>query len=466
MQHIDDGTLHALLDGALRGEDPAAADAAEAHLESCAECRARLDAAAESRRQAGEILGALGTGAAATGTVGDFEEVVARAAALAGRPVAQPGRAASDAERTQQHRHAQARRVRRTRAMAWAATLVIAVGTGWVIRDRLGPDLASSDVVSIPPVQAVAEAGSREAAEGDRGGDEDVARADGRDAPDPTGTDVTGRRVAGGAAVPSAAPAAQAAPAPPSPAPLTPRAPELAAQVASGAEPGAATEEVRQLRIAAGGAEAARAREPVVQARRADGPLGSPAPGAIDLAGGARVSFDDTPLRSLPLAARVEPLTTGAATAAARARTPAVLFRSVSVGPLEAAAAVVRYAMDHDLGRWDGQNPEVLCVTVHADRLDDLRALVESRGQAIVPAEECGLHSGSDPPLAPRVRHLATLRSALILRLGSVGPVVQPGVSAHLQIPVTWEAGHHYGGTLHCEVERRDGRLEVSACSR
>lgn len=435
MQHIDDGTLHALLDGALKAEEPAAANAAEAHLEACAQCRARLDAAAESRRRASEILGTLGTGAA-----GDFEEVVARAAALSGTGVAPhaaqgPERALAGGALARR-----ARRVRRTRAAAWAATIVLALGTGWVIRDQLGPDLAAIDVVSIPAIDVEAEAAPRQRGEaGAHAGGADVA-----------GTD-------------AAAPVLPVQPAPPAePAGGTSVAGvtgdveatrELGA-LAGGAEP------PRQPGTVAAGTATARLEDPVALTWRAEGPLGTPARVTNDLIDRAAVTLDEHPIRTPALAARVEAITGAAPTADARALTR-VQPRLVSVEPLEAAAAVVRYAMDHGLGRWEGRDPEVLCVTTPVDGLEDLRALVGHRGQAIVPVEECELHSSSDPPLAPRVRHLPTLRSALILRLGSIEPVIQPGISAHLQIPVAWEAGHHYGGTLQCELERRDGQWEV-----
>jgi hypothetical protein len=101
MPHVDDGTLHALLDGALRAEDPARADVVEAHLQSCPDCRALRP---------------------------DFQEVLVRA----GGTLRQEG---ADDRTSRLRRHA-----RTTRAAAWAATVVLALGTGYLIRDRLVTD--------------------------------------------------------------------------------------------------------------------------------------------------------------------------------------------------------------------------------------------------------------------------------------------------------------------------------------
>lgn len=144
MPHVDDGTLHALLDGALRAEEPGRAERVAAHLETCADCRARLEQAAALKDEAAQILDTLETAHREAGSPGpDFHEVLARAQARAGdvgpdgaptgagdRP-AGPGRSLD--------RAAVMRRYRWTRGLAWAATVVIALGTGYVVRDLAGP---------------------------------------------------------------------------------------------------------------------------------------------------------------------------------------------------------------------------------------------------------------------------------------------------------------------------------------
>lgn len=118
MPHVDDGTLHALLDGALRSEDPDRAAAVEHHLAGCPDCRARLEAAEEQRGRAPGILPAATPEEAAAGA--DFNDVLARSGRTGGRrhaPVTLPHQA------------------RWIRNAAWAASLVLALGTGYLLRD-------------------------------------------------------------------------------------------------------------------------------------------------------------------------------------------------------------------------------------------------------------------------------------------------------------------------------------------
>jgi hypothetical protein len=129
MPHVDDGTLNALLDGALHADDPAGAAAIEAHLEACDDCRARARVAAGLRDRAASILGA-----ASAHATPDFQEVLVRAGmAAAGSGGAAPG-PAREGGTGRLRRHA-----RTPRRLAWAATIIIALGTGYLIRD-LVPD--------------------------------------------------------------------------------------------------------------------------------------------------------------------------------------------------------------------------------------------------------------------------------------------------------------------------------------
>jgi hypothetical protein len=123
MPHVDEGTVHALLDGALRAEDPARAAAVEAHLQGCPDCRALAGEAAETRAAVGRILDATEPDIRP-----DFQEVLVRA----GGTLRQEG---ADDRTSRLRRHA-----RTTRAAAWAATVVLALGTGYLIRDRLVTD--------------------------------------------------------------------------------------------------------------------------------------------------------------------------------------------------------------------------------------------------------------------------------------------------------------------------------------
>lgn len=109
MKHVDEGTLHAYLDGAIDALVEAGAlprdttrTAIEAHLAGCADCRALLEAERAVRDGATDIL----AGASPSVDVPPFEAVV-------GPPA--PVR----------------RSARRTLPLAWAASIVMAVGVGW-----------------------------------------------------------------------------------------------------------------------------------------------------------------------------------------------------------------------------------------------------------------------------------------------------------------------------------------------
>jgi hypothetical protein len=144
MPHVDDGTLHALLDGALRAEDPEGAAAVEQHLARCEDCRARLDAAAELRDGARSILDAAAP--ATVAAVPDFGEVKARAGSR---------RADADPTAGGTRRHAPRRRAatqaRWTRRAAWAASLVVALGTGYLLRDLAGPPAPTAETRLMGP---------------------------------------------------------------------------------------------------------------------------------------------------------------------------------------------------------------------------------------------------------------------------------------------------------------------------
>lgn len=137
MPHVDDGTLHALLDGALRADDPEAAAAAEAHLADCEDCRARLESAAGMRERASGIL--ADAAPVAPGATPDFEEVRARARASDTAPSTIPGG-------IRRHAPAVHRQARWTRGIAWAASLVLALGTGYLLRDLVDVPMAGDQV--------------------------------------------------------------------------------------------------------------------------------------------------------------------------------------------------------------------------------------------------------------------------------------------------------------------------------
>jgi len=108
MPHVDEGLLHAYLDGALDALAEAGAlphgttrQSIEAHIAVCADCRALLDAERALRTRAGAVLDA----AAPVVVVPPFNELFG-------------------AQRVRRPR-------RRVWPLAWAASLLLAVGAGW-----------------------------------------------------------------------------------------------------------------------------------------------------------------------------------------------------------------------------------------------------------------------------------------------------------------------------------------------
>lgn len=189
MSHVDEGRLHALLDGALAPGTPEHRDV-EAHLKQCADCRARLEAAREERAGASELLGLLGPDVIEGPA---FDELKARGGPGSAPPVS----------------------TRRGRPwtglpLAWAASIAVAIGGGWLGHaawDRPGTMQSSSDTQATATGGELAREPAPVAEEGARAADPSTA-AD----PD-VAADVTGR-VAAEAAPPASAPPARAEPAP------------------------------------------------------------------------------------------------------------------------------------------------------------------------------------------------------------------------------------------------------------
>lgn len=110
MSHVDEGALHAYLDGALDEYPAAEARRIREHVETCAECAERLATERAVREEAHAILGL----AAPRVDVPTFEELRAYVVRT------------SKAERSTMS-------VRLYR-MSWAASVVLALGTGWLLR--------------------------------------------------------------------------------------------------------------------------------------------------------------------------------------------------------------------------------------------------------------------------------------------------------------------------------------------
>jgi len=120
MPHVSDGDIHAFLDGALELFTPSESEQIRTHLTDCPDCAARLEDERELRSRTDAILAGSGPPAQ---DIPPFEEIRARATAT-GVP------------RTRARRGVPP-------ALAWAASLILALGTGWAARGayRASPEL-------------------------------------------------------------------------------------------------------------------------------------------------------------------------------------------------------------------------------------------------------------------------------------------------------------------------------------
>lgn len=121
MRHLDEGILQAWLDGPRGGLPDEERAAVAEHLASCADCAVRLETLRETTDQAVALLGPL---EASDEELPDFEAIVARARDLGTR----------------------ARPWRRWVAPAWAASVAVALGVGWLTNEmsRVGVEPSPS----------------------------------------------------------------------------------------------------------------------------------------------------------------------------------------------------------------------------------------------------------------------------------------------------------------------------------
>ena len=109
MSHVDDGALHAYLDGALEEYPVAEARRVREHLDVCAECSERLESARRVRSDAHAILG-MATPIADAPSIEELKSYAKRTRKIPPRvPV-------------------------RGRRLSWAASVILAIGVGWVMR--------------------------------------------------------------------------------------------------------------------------------------------------------------------------------------------------------------------------------------------------------------------------------------------------------------------------------------------
>lgn len=141
MWHVDEGALHAWLDGELDAFPRDEAERIRAHLESCPSCAARL---AEERAVRDAAEGILASAPVDLTGLPTLEEM--RARARAGAPGGAGGRGG------------------RMQRLAWAASVVLAVGAGWMARG-IYPGVEAPGRDSLPPMRAFSETELRRAGE-------------------------------------------------------------------------------------------------------------------------------------------------------------------------------------------------------------------------------------------------------------------------------------------------------------
>lgn len=121
MPHLSDGELHAYLDGALDHLPETRAEEIREHLRTCGACRSRV---AEERELLERSSAILEAGGPAEVEAPPLEELRERARIREEQAARERGRGW--------------RTMPRSQAMAWAATVVLALGIGWMTRDLTG----------------------------------------------------------------------------------------------------------------------------------------------------------------------------------------------------------------------------------------------------------------------------------------------------------------------------------------
>ena len=158
MSHINKGDIHAYLDGALGAYPEEATRHVREHLDACRACARLLEGERRLREEASAILAASALGPV---ELDSFEELRARAAAVAGQERARPSL------------------LTRMYSLRWAATVVISLGAGWMARDLTEPaGGVARGAVAEPVVTRIEVRPSADEERPERDNDGDLAQAE------------------------------------------------------------------------------------------------------------------------------------------------------------------------------------------------------------------------------------------------------------------------------------------------
>ncbi len=125
MSHIDEGQIHAYLDRQLEFAEAEARERLEAHVSGCAQCTALLE---QERSFHGRAAAVLQQSEPDLVEAPAFDDIVARA--------------------THRSQSASVRKLNRTRSLAWAASIAVAVTVGWYARFSVSGPLPNEQTLA------------------------------------------------------------------------------------------------------------------------------------------------------------------------------------------------------------------------------------------------------------------------------------------------------------------------------
>lgn len=161
MPHMDEGQLQAWLDHPRSGLPEAEREEIEAHVAACDRCADRLEELRAADAVTRDLVGSMG---AAEPAMPDFAEVVERSRSLGARD------------------EASARPAVRRFPVRWAASIVLAVGVGWMANEvaRTDPGVVAPPARSAAPVAESSEATPDDGADAPGADREDASPEAGR----------------------------------------------------------------------------------------------------------------------------------------------------------------------------------------------------------------------------------------------------------------------------------------------